>query len=83
MKTKKNSIVINKHNLMPKHSLCNDKEKQEILTKYNATIKEMPKISPNDAGLSALKAKQGDMVKIERNDIIMGKTYFYRVVSDE
>jgi DNA-directed RNA polymerase subunit H (RpoH/RPB5) len=83
MKAKKNSIIIEKHNLMPKHSICSEKEKEQILVKYNATVKEMPKMLINDAALSSLKVKTGDMIKIERNDPLGGKTYFYRVISDE
>ena len=82
-KTKKKSIIIKTHSLMPKHTLCSSKEKEQIMAKYNAKIKEMPKIGINDAALSSLKIKIGDMIKIERNDTLMGKTYFYRVVSDE
>ena len=75
--------IVDKHILMPKHTLCSDKEKEEVLATYSATIAEMPKILQNDPAIAGLKAKIGDMIKIERTDDITGKTYFYRVVANE
>ena len=80
---KKKTINIEKHNLMPKHTVCSDKEKTQILEKYNATIKDLPKILQDDAALMSIKVKLGDLVKIERDDPVTKKTVFYRVVSDE
>jgi len=65
------------------HSVCSDKERDQILEKYNATLKEMPKISINDAVLTSLKVKVGSFIKIEREDPVTGTVYFYRVVVDE
>ncbi len=76
----KNKIKIEKHFLVPKHTLCSEKEKQEILKKYSATENEMPKILITDAALIGMDIKIDDMIKIEREDPLMGKTYFYRVV---
>jgi len=83
MPKKKSSIVIEKHNLIPKHSVCSDKEKQQVLDKYKTDIGQLPKISINDAGLTNFKIKIGDMIKVERKDSFSGKTNFYRVVVDE
>lgn len=83
MVKKKKTINIEKHNLMPKHSICSDKERDQILEKYNATLEEMPKILINDAVLTSLKVKVGNFIKIEREDPMTGITYFYRVVVDE
>jgi len=82
-KTKKSDLIVEKHSLIPKHVLCSDKEKEQVLEKYAATIKEMPKILPTDRAIATLKAKPGDMVRIEREDSQTGKTFFYRVVSNE
>ncbi|MCB9359309.1 hypothetical protein H6503_05230 [Candidatus Woesearchaeota archaeon] len=80
---KKTKLVIEKHNLIPKHSVCNDKEKQQVYEKYGTTEREMPKISSQDAALASLKVKKHDLIKIEREDGFSGKTVFYRVVADE
>ncbi|MFT4343651.1 MAG: DNA-directed RNA polymerase subunit RpoH/Rpb5 C-terminal domain-containing protein [Candidatus Woesearchaeota archaeon] len=82
-RTSKSKISIEKHDLMPKHSLCSDKEKEQLLEKYNASIKQLPRITQNDAGISSLNAKPGDLIKIERKDSHVGKVTFYRVVTDE
>jgi DNA-directed RNA polymerase subunit H (RpoH/RPB5) len=75
--------IVEKHILIPKHTLCSDKEKEEVLSKYSATIAEMPKILFNDPAISGLKAKLGDMIRVERVDEETGKTFFYRVVANE
>ncbi|MFT4303906.1 MAG: DNA-directed RNA polymerase subunit RpoH/Rpb5 C-terminal domain-containing protein [Candidatus Woesearchaeota archaeon] len=80
---KKTKFTIEKHNLIPKHSVCSDKEKQQVYEKYGTTDREMPKISSRDAALVKLKVKKGTLIKIERDDKFTGKTIFYRVVSDE
>ncbi len=79
----KKTIIIEKHNLMPKHFVCSEKEKENVLSNYSATTKEMPKIAITDAALTNLKVKLGDMIRIERKDALTGKTNFYRVVADE
>lgn len=83
MKKKSSTFVVEKHNLIPKHTICSDKETSEILAQYKATLNEIPKILANDSGIATLKAKVGDLIKIERNDLLVGKTYFYRVVVNE
>lgn len=80
---KKKSIHIEKHILIPKHSLCSEKEKQAILAKYKATPNEMPIIFMRDPAIANLKVKVGDLIKIERQDPLSGKSFFYRVVRDE
>jgi DNA-directed RNA polymerase subunit H len=79
----KKTISINKHKLIPEHSLCNAKEKEQILKKFNSTEKDFPKISIKDSGISHLNAKISDLIKIERKDDYTGTSVFYRVVTDE
>lgn len=79
----KKTISIHKHNLIPEHSICSAKEKEQILKKYSLNEKDFPKISIKDAGISKLNAKVKDMIKIERKDDSTGTTHFYRVVTDE
>lgn len=79
----KKTISIDEHKLIPKHSICSAKEKEKILKDYSAEEKDLPKISIKDAGISALNAKLGDLIKIERKDDSTGTTLFYRVVIDE
>ena len=79
----KKKIIVEKHSLIPKHTLCSEKEKQQLLEKYHATENEMPKILITDSAIATLKIKVGDFIKIERDDEELGINYFYRVVVNE
>lgn len=74
-----NIDVIN-HSLVPKHSKISEEEKVKLFEKYNITIKQLPKIFKSDSAIANLDPKIGDIIMIERNSPIIGKTKFYRVV---
>ncbi len=69
-----------KHQLVPKHSKISEKEKKELLEKYNITFKELPKILITDPLVQRLKLEPGDVIKIERSSLTAGKTVYYRGV---
>ena len=79
----KTKIDVSKHVLVPKHSKVSEKEKKELLEKYNMTTVELPKIFKNDPALSNLDATVGDIIKIARKSPTAGDVLFYRVVTDE
>ena len=62
------------HKLQPKHTKMKPKEVEELLTKYNIVVSQLPKISKKDPVLIE-ECEQGDVIKIDRK----GDTY-YRVV---
>ena len=66
--------------LVPKHQLLNQEEKSELLKKYNITVKQLPRIKEEDAAVSLLNAKKGDIIKIERRSQAAGEYFYYRVV---
>ena len=68
------------HILIPKHVRLSDKQKQEVLNRYNVTEIQMPKIRSNDAALAGLDAKKGDMIKVIRKTKTAGTSDFFRVV---
>ncbi|MCA9478013.1 MAG: DNA-directed RNA polymerase subunit H [Nanoarchaeota archaeon] len=72
-----------RHILIPLHEKISEKEKKELLERYNVTVRELPKISPNDPALAGMEVKQNDVIKITRNSPTAGKTYFYRGVSSD
>ena len=73
-------IIIGKHELIPKHSKISDREKKQLVEKYNiSSLKEFPKIYRNDPGIQGLNAKVGDLIKIVRQGST-GETVYYRVV---
>jgi DNA-directed RNA polymerase subunit H len=68
------------HTLVPVHEKLSESDKKEILTKYNVTPLEMPKIRADDPAIRHLDTKRGDMIRITRKSPTAGTTYFYRVV---
>jgi DNA-directed RNA polymerase subunit H len=77
----KKEIEVEKHVLVLKHIKLSEKEKKEILKKYNATEKEFPKIKKNDPAIKNLDVKEGDMIEIKRKVLTTGEEYsYYRVV---
>lgn len=68
------------HELVPKHIILSEIEKEEILKKYRATLKQLPRILSNDPVIKAIGAKPGDVIKIIRKDPIAGESIYYRVV---
>jgi len=76
----KREIDISKNELVPKHSVLSEKEKEELLKKYGITLKELPRILSSDPMVKKLGAKPGDVIKIERKSPTAGKSIYYRVV---
>ncbi len=71
------------HILVPKHEKVSQKEKDELLKQYHATIKQMPRILITDAALKDLDVEEGDLIRIRRTSPTAGDTVFYRVVITE
>ena len=71
------------HLLIPKHSKCSIKEKEEVFAKYQVEDKQLPRILKNDPGLENLDVKAGDLIKITRKSPTTGESLFYRVVISE
>ncbi|MEM3126688.1 MAG: DNA-directed RNA polymerase subunit H [Candidatus Woesearchaeota archaeon] len=81
-KRKKQGFQIKEHVLVPKLVKLSESQKEEILKKYNVTIKELPKISINDPSIQDLNVKPGDIVKIERDSPTAGKALYFRAVTE-
>lgn len=73
-------IDITKHELVPKHIVLSEKEKEELLKKYGITLRQLPRILLSDPVIKALNAKVGDVVKIIRKSETAGESEYYRVV---
>ena len=73
-------IDISKHELVPKHVILNEKEKEELLEKYNITLNQLPRILTSDPMVSKIDAKVGDVIKITRASSVAGSIPYYRVV---
>jgi DNA-directed RNA polymerase subunit H len=71
---------ITKHELVPKHAIINEKEREELLNKYGITLRQLPRILDTDPIVKILNGKQGDVVKIIRKSSTAGESVYYRVV---
>ncbi|MBS3128702.1 DNA-directed RNA polymerase subunit H [Candidatus Woesearchaeota archaeon] len=76
----KTKSEVTHHVLVPTHEKISDKEKQDLLKRYNITIKELPMILNKDPAIESLMLKDGDVVKIARASRTAGETIFYRRV---
>lgn len=78
----KKEISVNEHFLVPEHRKLSPEEKEAILKKYNATDKQLPKISIKDPALRILEPKEGDLIEIKRK-VLESKDFYlyYRIVA--
>ena len=66
------------HILQPKHTKLKQKEAEELLSKYNISFSQLPKIRISDAALPE-GCSVGDVIKVERKDEF-GTSFYFRVV---
>ena len=74
------NIDIFQSDLVPEHIVLNSNEKEELLKKFNVSLKQLPKIKKTDPVAVVLKAEKGDVIRIKRNEPNIGEYYYYRVV---
>ncbi|MBN2567783.1 DNA-directed RNA polymerase subunit H [Candidatus Woesearchaeota archaeon] len=79
---KKKSIDVSKHVLVPKHSKVSEREKVEILKRYNISLVQLPKILADDPALQDLDVNPGDVIKIVRQSQTAMESVFYRCVTN-
>ncbi len=74
---------ITKHDIVPKHELLNEKEKEEVLKKFGIVLRQLPRILDTDPMVKIVDGKIGDVVKITRKSETAGEAVYYRVVIKE
>lgn len=79
MKKEKPAIDVLKHFLVPKMEVLKEEEKKELIKKLGIEENMLPKASSDDAAVSALGAKAGDVLRIRRKDET-GEYDYYRLV---
>jgi DNA-directed RNA polymerase I, II, and III subunit RPABC1 len=68
------------HILQPKHTKLKQEEVVKLLTKYNISLAQLPKISKEDPSVFDLNPQLGEVVKIERKTEEGSEDYFRVVV---
>lgn len=71
---------VTNHVLVPKHTKLGPEEKEELLTRLQIAISQLPYILKADPAIRTLNAEVGDVIKIERKSPTMEKTMYYRMV---
>jgi len=67
--------------LVPKHVLLTDKEREEFIKELGIELRQLPRIKRNDPSILKYKAKKGDVVKIVRKSSTSGDYInYYRVI---
>jgi DNA-directed RNA polymerases I, II, and III subunit RPABC1 len=72
-------VNITEHELVPKHVILNNAEKQELLSKYKLKENQLPKILLSDPVSKYLGLKRAQIVKIVRPSETAGKYITYRI----
>lgn len=71
---------LSKHEYTPKHVKLSNGEIEKLLSKYNISKKQLPRILKNDAAIKDFDVKPGDIIKIVRKSTTCGESVYYRVV---
>ena len=74
------SVDITAHILVPKHSKLTVEEMNDVLTRLNITVHQLPKILKSDPAIRHLPIEVGDVIQIERVSPTTGKALYYRAV---
>ena len=77
------SVEITKHELVPKHEILSEGEKQEVLDTYDATGSQLPKIHITDPVIELIGAKSGNVIRITRKSPTAGTAVYYRIVVEK
>jgi DNA-directed RNA polymerase subunit H len=71
------------HELVPKHILLSEKEKEEVMRMYGIKkLTQLPRILKSDPVVKRLNAKPGDLIKIIRKSDTAKESIYYRVVTE-
>jgi DNA-directed RNA polymerase subunit H len=82
--TKKKQIDVLLHKFVPKHILLTKEESLNLFEKYRIDINDLPQMFEKDPVAIAIGAKEGDIVKINRDsDTTVKSVNYYRYVKKE
>lgn len=74
------SFDLFEHELVPKHWIASDEEVELVLSHYKIKKTQLPTIGTEDPAARVLGAQPGQILRIERESITSGKSYYYRLV---
>jgi len=68
------------HKLVPNHEILSDKEKKELLEKFDIEPEQLPKILDTDSAIISIGAVPGQIIKITRESRTAKYATAYRFV---
>ena len=77
------SVEITRHELVPKHEILSEIEKQEVLKTFDATESQLPKIVVSDPVIELIGAKSGNVIRVTRKSPTAGEAVYYRIVVEK
>jgi DNA-directed RNA polymerase subunit H len=80
---KKQQFEIMNHQLVPRHEIISEKEKNDLFKKYKITPDQLPKIMTSDPVSIAIGAKPGQIIRIIRKSHTAKEAFAFRLVVQE
>jgi len=77
----KNPNVL-RHEMVPEHVIMSDEEVQDLLSRYNIELRQLPKILVTDPACKEIGTKKNDVIKITRRSFTADEAVSYRLVID-
>ncbi|MDD1671686.1 MAG: DNA-directed RNA polymerase subunit H [Methanomicrobiales archaeon] len=74
------NLNVLEHVMVPEHHVMSEEEVTELLSTYNISFDQLPKIFHDDPAVKAIKAKIGDVIRIIRFSQTAGRAESYRLV---
>jgi DNA-directed RNA polymerase subunit H len=74
------TIDVLDHIMVPEHQIMSEQEVEKLLSTYQITHEQLPKMFHDDPAVKAIKAKVGDVIRIVRFSQTAGRAESYRLV---
>jgi DNA-directed RNA polymerase subunit H len=68
------------HAMVPDHQIMTEEELTGLLSLYNITSEQLPRIYHDDPAVKTIGAKPGDVIRIIRTSHTAGRAESYRLV---
>ena len=69
-----------KHDMVPDHEIMSEEEVSALLTTYNITTEQLPKVFHDDPAVKVIGAEADDVIRIIRTSHTAGRAESYRLV---
>ena len=81
IKEEKKDIDVFESGFVPRHEILSNEERERVLEELNVVPKQLPRIRHDDPVVKQLGAQKGDIVRVHRNDPVVGSYFYYRFVA--